>query len=242
MDVFNNLYSGFSTALTIQNIYLCLIGCLWGTVVGVLPGVGPLVGITLLIPATFRVDPTGAIIMLAGIYYGAMYGGSTTSILMNIPGESASIVTCLDGYQMTLKGRGGAALFISAWGSWIGGTLSIIGLMLLAPVLANFAMKFGPPEMFAVFLVAFILLGSLGRSSFFKTMPMVFMGMLIGTIGTDLSRVSCVSLTGVKTFTMASGSFRLQWGLRDWGSSILHRGKLNTKNTQSETPGAFANA
>jgi len=197
MDVLNNLYSGFHTALSIHNIYLCFLGCLWGTVVGVLPGIGPLAGITLLIPATFKLDATGAIIMLAGIYYGAMYGGSTTSILMNIPGESASIVTCIEGYQMTLKGRGGAALFISAWGSWIGGTLSIMGLMLLAPLLANFAMKFGPPEMFAVFLVAFILLGSLGRNSFFKTMPMVFMGMLIGTIGTD-------PLTGVLRFTHGS--------------------------------------
>ena len=127
----------------------------------------------------------GAIIMLAGIYYGAMYGGSTTSILMNIPGESASVVTCLDGYQMSLKGRGGAALFIAAWGSWIGGTLSIIGLMLFAPFLANFAMKFGPPEMFSVLLVAFVMLGSLGRGSFFKTLPMIFFGLLIGTIGMD---------------------------------------------------------
>ena len=108
-----------------------------GTMIGVLPGIGPLIGITLLIPATFSLDATGAIIMLAGIYYGAMYGGSTTSILMNIPGESASVVTCIDGHQMTLKGRGGSALFISAWGSSIGGTLSIVGLMLFAPLLAG---------------------------------------------------------------------------------------------------------
>ena len=194
MDVISNLLNGFQTALTLQNIYLCFIGCLWGTIVGVLPGIGPMAGLTLLIPATFGMSTTGAMIMLAGIYYGAMYGGSTTSILMNIPGESASVVTCLDGYQMTRKGRGGAALFISAWGSWIGGTLSIIGLMLFAPFLGNFAMKFGPPEMFAVFMIAFILLGSLGRGSFFKTMPMVFIGLLIGTIGMD-------PLTGVLRFT-----------------------------------------
>jgi putative tricarboxylic transport membrane protein len=194
MDVINNLLNGFHTALTLQNIYLCFIGCLWGTMVGVLPGIGPMAGLTLLIPATFGVSPTGAIIMLAGIYYGAMYGGSTTSILMNIPGESASVVTCLDGHQMTRKGRGGAALFISAWGSWIGGTMSVIGLMLFAPFLGNFAMKFGPPEMFSVFLIAFILLGSLGRGSFFKTIPMIFIGLLIGTIGMD-------SLSGVLRFT-----------------------------------------
>lgn len=194
MDILNNLFNGFQIALSLKNIYLCFIGCLWGTMVGVLPGIGPLAGITLLIPATFGLDATGAIIMLAGIYYGAMYGGSTTSILMNIPGESASVVTCIDGYQMTRKGRGGAALFISAWGSWIAGTLGIVGLMLLTPFLADFATKFGPPEMFAVLLIAFILLGSLGKGSFFKTMPMVFMGLLIGTIGMD-------PLTGTMRFT-----------------------------------------
>ena len=116
MDVLSNLFSGFQTALTFKNIYLCFIGCLWGTVVGVLPGIGPLAGITLLIPATFGIDATGAIIMLAGIYYGAMYGGSTTSILMNIPGESASVVTCIDGYQMTRKGRGGGCPFYRCMG------------------------------------------------------------------------------------------------------------------------------
>jgi len=194
MDVLTNLYHGFHTALTLNNIYLCFIGCLWGTIIGVLPGIGPMAGIILLIPATYGLDATSAIIMLAGIYYGAMYGGSTTSILMNIPGESASIVTCFDGYQMTQKGRGGAALFVAAWGSWIGGILSLIGLMILAPSLANFAMKFGPPEMFAVLLIAFVLLGSLGRDSFFKSMPMIFLGLFLGTVGMD-------QMTGYLRFT-----------------------------------------
>jgi len=165
-----------------------------GSIVGVLPGVGPIVGLTLLIPATYGLDITGALIMLAGIYYGAMYGGSTTSILMNIPGESASVVTCLDGYAMTLKGRAGAALFIAAWGSWIGGTLATIGIMFLAPSLADFAMKFGPAEMFTLLLVAFILLGTLGTSSFIKSMVMVLFGLLVGTIGMDL-------LAGIPRFT-----------------------------------------
>ncbi len=194
MDVLSNLLQGFQTALSLNNIYLCLIGCIWGTMVGVLPGIGPLAGITLLIPATFGLNPTGAIIMLAGIYYGAMYGGSTTSILMNIPGESASVVTCIDGYRMAQRGRGGAALFISAWGSWVGGTLSVVGLMFLTPFLANFATRFGPPEMFAIFLIAFILLGSLGSGSFFKTMPMVLLGLLVSTVGMD-------PLTGALRFT-----------------------------------------
>ena len=194
MEVFGNLISGFQTALSLQNIYLCLIGCLWGSMVGVLPGIGPLAGIALLIPVTYGLEVTGAIIMLAGIYYGAMYGGSTTSILMNIPGESASIVTCLDGYQMTRKGRAGAALFIAAWGSWVGGTLSVVGIMFLAPILANVAMKFGPAEMFALLLIAFFLLGSLGTGSFTKTMAMVIFGLLLGTVGMD-------SLTGTLRFT-----------------------------------------
>jgi putative tricarboxylic transport membrane protein len=185
MFFFDKLIMGFQTALSLHNIYLCFIGCLWGTMVGVLPGIGPLAGIAILIPVTYGLDPIGAIIMLAGIYYGAMYGGSTTSILMNIPGESASVITCLDGYRMTQKGRAGAALFIAAWGSWIGGTLSVIGIMLLAPALADFAMEFGPPEMFALLLVAFLLLGVLGTGSFVKTMAMVLLGLLIGTVGMD---------------------------------------------------------
>src|SRR5512136_2837283 len=146
MDVLDGLYNGFQTALTLRNVYLCFVGCLWGTVVGVLPGIGPLAGITLLIPATFGIDATGAIIMLAGIYYRAMYGGSTTSILMNIPGESASVVTCLDGYQMARNGRAGAALGISAFGSFIAGTFGVVGITLIAPLMVSIALKFGPPE------------------------------------------------------------------------------------------------
>jgi putative tricarboxylic transport membrane protein len=220
MEVLTNIYGGFQTALSLQNIYLCFVGCLWGTVVGVLPGIGPLAGITLLIPATFGLDATGSIIMLAGIYYGAMYGGSTTSILMNIPGESASVVTCIDGYQMTLKGRGGAALFISAWGSFIGGTLSVIGLMLLAPILANFAMKFGPAEMFSVLLIAFILLGSLGTGSFFKTMPMIFMGLLAGTIGMDPLTATLRFTHGVKELYDGIGFLPVAMGLLGVGEVL----------------------
>jgi putative tricarboxylic transport membrane protein len=199
MDVISNLFMGFQTALTAQNIFLCFIGCLWGTIVGVLPGIGPLAGTMLLIPLTYNLNATSAIIMLAGIFYGGMYGGSTTSILMNIPGESASVITCLDGYQMTKKGRAGAALFIAAWGSWIGGTLSVVGLMLLAPVLADFAMKFGPPEMFAVLLMAFFLCGSLETGSFVKAMAMTTLGLLLGTIGMDT----------------ISGTFRFTFGIRE---------------------------
>ena len=194
MEIFANLYSGFQHALSLQNLYYAFLGCLWGSMVGVLPGIGPLAGIALLIPATYGMNATAAIIMLAGIYYGAMYGGSTTSILMNIPGESASVVTCLDGYQMTRKGRAGAALFIAAWGSWVGGTLSVLGIMFLAPVLADFAVKFGPAEMFALLVLALFLLGSLGSGSFLNTMALIVLGMLAGTVGMD-------NLTGASRFT-----------------------------------------
>lgn len=194
MDVLAGLELGFRNAITLHNIYLCFLGCLWGSMVGVLPGVGPLAGIALLIPATYGMDATGALIMLAGIYYGAMYGGSTTSILMNIPGESASVVTCLDGYQMTKRGRAGAALFIAAWGSWVGGTLSVVGIMLLAPTLANLAMKFGPAEMFAILLMAFVLLSSVGSGPPLKNMAVLVLGLLVGTAGMD-------NFTGVHRFT-----------------------------------------
>src|SRR5271157_3465803 len=141
---------GFSVALQPMNVFYCFMGCLIGTLVGVLPGLGPAAAMSLLLPVTFHVTPVSAIIMLAGIYYGAMYGGSTTSILVNIPGEAASVVTCLDGYQMARQGKAGRALGISAFGSFIAGTLGIVGLTLMAPPLANFALRFGPPEYFAL--------------------------------------------------------------------------------------------
>src|ERR1044071_1893250 len=137
MTSFDNLMSGFAVALSWKGLLYCFIGCFWGTVVGVLPGLGPLAGMTLLLPLTFGLDPTIGIIMLTGIFYGAMYGGSTTSILVRIPGEAASVVTCLDGYEMARKGRAGAALMIAAVGSFVGGTLSVLGLVLFAPPLAK---------------------------------------------------------------------------------------------------------
>src|SRR5687767_12735934 len=143
MDLFLNLAHGFSVAVTPTNIMLCLIGTLVGTLIGVLPGIGPLATIAMLLPITFGLPPVGALIMLAGIYYGAQYGGSTTSILINIPGEASSIVTGLDGYQMARKGRAGPALGMSALGSFAGGTAGIVGLMLLASPLAEAALGFG---------------------------------------------------------------------------------------------------
>src|SRR5678809_683469 len=148
-----NLMLGFSVALQPSVLAYAFAGCVIGTLVGMLPGLGPLAGISLLLPATFGLNPIIAMVLLAGVYYGAMYGGSTTSILMRIPGEAASVMTCIDGYAMTRKGRAGPALAIAAIGSYIAGTVSVAGLMLPAPPLASFALRFGPPEYFALSLI-----------------------------------------------------------------------------------------
>src|SRR5512146_1412841 len=151
------LLHGFALALTPGNLVYVLLGTVIGTVIGVLPGLGPTASIALLLPATIGMDMVSALIFLAGIYYGAMYGGSTTSILVNIPGEAASVVTCIDGYQMARQGRAGRALGIAAFGSFIAGTFGLVGLMLFAPTLANFALRFGPPEYFAMAFMSFTL-------------------------------------------------------------------------------------
>lgn len=185
MSVMSNLMNGFVLALTPGNLFACFIGVLVGTIIGVLPGIGPVGAMSLLLPFSFGMDPGAGLIMLAGIYYGSMYGGSTTSILLNVPGESVSVVTCLDGYQMAKKGKAGAALSVAAIGSWVAGTLGVVGLMLFAPALGRFALSFGPPEYFAIALVGVLLLSNLTGDSFFKSFLMVIVGMMISTIGTD---------------------------------------------------------
>ncbi len=190
----DNLLLGFSLSITPINLLFCFIGVSIGTMIGVLPGVGPVAGTAMLIPFTFGMNPTTAMIMIAGIYYGAMYGGSTTSILVNLPGESASVMTCLDGYQMARKGRAGAALGISAIGSFIAGTLSIMGLMLLAPPLANFALKFGPPEYFALMVLGMTLVVSLVAEDLIKGLIAGLFGVFLGTVGID-------PMTGIERFS-----------------------------------------
>jgi putative tricarboxylic transport membrane protein len=183
MEAVNGLLYGFAVAITPMNLSLCLLGCLIGTLVGVLPGIGPAAAISLLLPMTFRLDITGAIIMLAGIYYGSQYGGSTTAILVNIPGESSAVVTCFDGYQMAKNGRAGPALGIAAFGSLIGGTFSVIGLMFLAPTLANAALKFGPPEYCTLLIMALSFVTILTRGSLAKGLLMAALGIFLSTIG-----------------------------------------------------------
>ncbi len=156
MEIFNNLILGFSVALSLQNLLYAFVGVFVGTAIGVLPGIGPLVTIAMLLPLTFNLPPTPALIMLAGIYYGSQYGGSTTSILMNLPGETASVVTCLDGYQMARQGRAGPALAIAAVSSFFAGTVGTLLIALFGPPLAEAALKFGAPEYFALMLAALI--------------------------------------------------------------------------------------
>jgi putative tricarboxylic transport membrane protein len=186
MDILQNLYMGFSISLTPMNILYCLAGCFFGQIVGVLPGIGAPTAVALLLPMTFSINPTSAIIMFAGIYYGVAYGGTITSVLINVPGESSTVMTCIDGYQMALKGRAGAALSVAAVGSWIAGTFSVIILMCFAPALAKFALRFGPAEFFGLAFMSFGLLTVFGAEEPIKTIISTLIGLLIATIGLDV--------------------------------------------------------
>ncbi len=186
MDLLNNLYTGFSIALTFNNILYCLFGVFFGQIIGVLPGIGAPTAIALLLPLTFKADPTSALIMFAGIYYGVAYGGTITSVLINVPGESSTVMTCLDGYQMALKGRAGPALSVAAIGSWIAGTASVVLLMAFAPALAKFALRFGPSEYFALAVMAFGLLTVFGGEHPVKIIISTLIGLMIATIGLDV--------------------------------------------------------
>ena len=185
IDIFHNVAYGFGVALQPFNLMYCFFGVLIGTLVGVLPGLGPAAAIALLLPTTFKLSPVAATIMLAGIYYGAMYGGSTTSILVNIPGEAASVVTCLDGYKMARKGRAGPALGIAAFGSFIAGTFAVIALTFVGPFLSNLALAFGPPEYFSLMIVGITVLTYLSSGSMIKALMMAGVGLILSGVGMD---------------------------------------------------------
>src|ERR687888_1190660 len=170
-QIFHNLIIGFGVAVTPINLFFALIGCLLGTLIGVLPGIGPVATIAMLLPITFNLSPVGALIMLAGIYYGAQYGGSTTAILVNIPGEASSVVTTIDGHQMALKGRAGPALGIAALGSFFAGSISTLLIALAAPPLAAIALQFGPAEYFSLMVCGLIAAGGLAPGAAFETNP-----------------------------------------------------------------------
>jgi putative tricarboxylic transport membrane protein len=185
-DLFQNLALGFSVALSVQNLLLALTGCLVGTLVGVLPGIGPIATITMLLPITFGLDPVGAIIMLAGIYYGAQYGGSTTAILVNIPGEVTAVVTTLDGHEMAKQGRAGAALGVAAMGSFFAGCVATLVIAAAATPLTRVALLFGPAEYFSLMVTGLVFAIVLARGSILKAIAMILVGLLLSTVGTDL--------------------------------------------------------
>src|SRR6266581_7527005 len=194
MDIFNNLIFGFGVALSLQNLLYCLIGVTVGTLIGVLPGIGPLGTIAMLMPLTYGVSPVSALIMLAGIYYGAQYGGSTTAILVNLPGETSAVVTCIDGYQMARQGLAGPALAIAAIGSFIAGTFGTMLIAVAGPPLAELALKFGAPEYFSLMLMGLVAAAVLAQGDMMKSLAMVAMGLLLGIVGTDVN-------TGVQRFS-----------------------------------------
>src|SRR4051794_5954554 len=203
-EIISNLGLGLSVALSLQNLALCFIGCMIGTLIGVLPGVGPIATIAILLPITFGVDPTGALIMLAGIYYGAQYGGSTTAILVNIPGEATSVVTVLDGHQMAKQGRAGVALGMAAMGSFFAGTVATIFIAALGQPLTKLAQLFGPAEYFSLMIMGLVFAVVLARGSILKAICMILLGLLLATVGTDLE----------------TGQERLTLGIQDLSDGI----------------------
>jgi putative tricarboxylic transport membrane protein len=204
MDIFSNLALGFSVATSFQGLFYCFLGVLLGTFIGVLPGVGPLVTISVLLPITYNLEPSSALIMLAGIYYGAQYGGSTTAILVNLPGESSSVITCLDGHQMARRGRAGPALAIAAIGSFIAGTVSNVVVAAFAPVLSTWALSFGSPEYFSIMVLGLITAAVLLHGSMIKALSMIVLGLLLGLAGTDVN----------------SGTYRFTFGLAELSDGI----------------------
>src|SRR5918912_3106606 len=204
MDLIQNLWFGFGVAVTPINIFLCLVGALVGTLIGVLPGIGPLATIAMLLPITFGLPPVGALIMLAGIYYGAQYGGSTTSILINIPGESSSVVTTLDGFQMAKQGRAGPALAIAAIGSFIAGCFSTVLVAALGAPLTSLALLFGPAEYFSLMVLGLIFAVVLAKGSVLKALTMILTGLLLSMIGSDLE----------------TGAERMTWGIPELSDGI----------------------
>jgi len=212
---------GFSVATLPINLLYAFIGCVLGTLIGVLPGLGPAAGTAILIPITFNLDPIGAIIMLAAIYYGAMYGGTITSVLVNVPGEAASVITCLDGYQMAKKGRAGPALGIAAIGSFIGGTFATFALMVVSLPLASFALKFGPPEVFALLVVGLSLVTGLSGRSILAALLMTLFGLMLAMIGMDPVRGAPRFTLGIPPLYDGVGFVPVVMGLFGVGEILL---------------------
>ena len=220
MDLFHNLIYGFSVALHWQNLWYCFIGCFLGTLIGVLPGIGPVATIAMLLPITFNLPPTPALIMLAGIYYGASYGGSTTAILVNLPGESSSVVTCIDGYQMGRQGRAGPALAIAAIGSFFAGCVGTVLIALFGPPLAELAFEFGAAEYFSMMVLGLISAVVLASGSLVKAIGMILIGLLLGIVGTDVNSGIARYSFGVSELSDGIGFVSVAMGMFGFGEII----------------------
>jgi TctA family transporter len=229
MELFHNLVFGFSVALTWQNLWFCFIGCFLGTLIGVLPGIGPLATIAMLLPITFNVPPVAALIMLAGIYYGAQYGGSTTAILVNLPGETAAVVTCMDGYQMARQGRAGPALAIAAIGSFFAGTVCTLIIALFGPPLAELALKFGAPEYFSLMLMGLVAAAVLAHGDMIKSLAMVAMGLLLGIVGTDVNSGMARYSFGIPELTDGIGFIVIAVGVFAVGEIVSNLGETEER-------------
>jgi TctA family transporter len=222
MELFANLATGFGVALTIQNLLYCFAGVLLGTLIGVLPGIGPVPTIAMLLPTTYALQPVSALIMLAGIYYGAQYGGSTTAILVNLPGESSSVVTCIDGYQMARQGRAGTALAVAALGSFIAGTFATLLVAAFAPPLAEVALKFGPAEYFSLMVLGLIAAVVLASGSLVKAIAMIVLGLLLGIVGTDVNSGMARFSFGLPELTDGIGFVVVAMGLFGFAEIIVN--------------------
>ncbi len=225
MELFDNLALGFGVAFTLQNLMYAFIGCLLGTLIGVLPGIGPLATIAMLLPATYALPPVAALIMLAGIYYGAQYGGSTTAILVNLPGESSSVVTVIDGYQMARQGRAGPALAAAGLGSFFAGCVGTLILAAFAAPLTELAFKFGPAEYFSLMILGLVGAVVLASGSLIKAIAMIILGLLLGMVGTDVnSGVARYSLD-IAELTDGIGFIVIAMGVFGYGEIISNLSK-----------------
>ena len=238
MELIDNLLIGFQVAITLQNLLYAFLGVLLGTLIGVLPGIGPVPTIAMLLPVTYALPPVSALIMLAGIYYGAQYGGSTTAILVNLPGESSSVVTCIDGYQMARKGQAGKALAISAIGSFIAGTFATILIAAFAPPLAEVALKFGPAEYFSLMVLGLIAAVVLASGSLVKAIGMIVLGLLMGIVGTDVNSGLQRYSLGIPELSDGIGFVTVAMGLFGFAEIIINleqkeKREVFTKNVSS---------
>lgn len=233
MELFDNLALGLGIALTAQNLFYCLIGALLGTLIGVLPGLGPTATIAMLLPMTFTLPPEAALIMLAGIYYGAQYGGSTTAILVNLPGEASSVVTALDGYQLARQGRAGPALAVAALASFFAGCVATLIIALFAPPLAEIGLKFGPTEYFALMVLGLVAAVVLAHGSLLKAVAMVVLGLLLGLVGTDTNSGTVRFAFGIYELTDGIGFVAMAMGIFGFAEIIANLEQRRTTTVYS---------